>query len=161
MKTSSSIHLISALTIILLSQPAISPAAAQSSSPSDESGAHSAGAQDGPRVRADASDVPEAVIQGKELESILGREVRTRVEDNMGRIIDLLANRDGQVQAAVVELGGFLGIGTRKIAVEWAALRFEIREKQPIVILEMSRDQLRLAPEYKPNEPVVVRRAAE
>jgi len=29
------------------------------------------------------------------------------------------------VVAAVVEFGGFLGIGTRKIAVAWSDLRFE------------------------------------
>ena len=56
------------------------------------------------------------------LESVLGREVRTRVEEDVGRIIDLLADRYGRVQAAVIEFGGFLGIGTRKIAVEWSAL---------------------------------------
>ena len=158
MKTSSSVYLISALTIIVLSQPAISPAAAQSNSTSDESSVRSAGAQDGPRVRV---NVPEVVVQGKELESILGREVRTRMQGDVGRIIDLLANRDGQVQAAVVELGGFLGIGSRKIAVEWSALRFETRERESIVILEMNPDQLRRTPAYKPSEPVVVRQVAE
>ena len=48
-----------------------------------------------------------------------------------GRIIDLLADRSGQVRAAVIEFGGFLGIGTRKIAVDWSALRFEGDGKQP------------------------------
>ena len=95
----------------------------------------------------------------RDLESVLGRDVRTRVEEDMGRIIDLLADRNGQVQAAVIEFGGFMGIGTRKIAVEWPALRFEVDGKQPQVILDMTRDQLRKAPEYKPNEPAVVRKA--
>ena len=96
-----------------------------------------------------------------ELESILGKEVRTRVEEDVGRIIDLLADRQGRVQAAVIEFGGFLGIGTRKIAVEWSALRFESDGKQPVVVVEMTRDQLRVAPEYKPREPAVVRRASD
>jgi len=81
------------------------------------------------------------------------------VEDGAGRIIDLLVDRNGQVRAAVIEFGGFLGIGTRKIAVEWSALSFERDGKQPQVILDMTRDQLRKAPEYKPNEPAVVRKA--
>ena len=95
----------------------------------------------------------------RELESVLGREVRTLVEEGVGRIIDLLADRNGQVRAAVIEFGGFMGIGTRKIAVEWSALRFEGDGKQPQVIVDMTRDQLRKAPEYKPNEPAVVRKA--
>ena len=61
----------------------------------------------------------------------------------------------------MIEFGGFLGIGTRKIAVEWSALRFENDGKQPVVIVEMTRNQLRVAPEYKPSEPAVVRRAAD
>ena len=101
------------------------------------------------------------VFKRNQLESVLGREVRTRVEQDAGRVIDLLADRDGRVQAAVIEFGGFLGIGTRKIAVEWNALRFESDGKQPVLVVDLTRDQLRAAPEYKPNEPAVVRRASD
>ena len=73
----------------------------------------------------------------------------------MGRIIDLLADRDGKVVAAVIEFGGFLGIGTRKIAVEWSALRIEA-DKSPVAILDVTREQLRVAPEYKPDRPAAV-----
>jgi PRC-barrel domain len=95
--------------------------------------------------------------QTGQLESLLGREVRTRAESDAGRIIDLLTDREGKLQAAVVEMGGFLGIGTRKIAVDWRAFNFDTREQQSFVILELNREQLRLAPEYTAREPVVVR----
>jgi len=100
------------------------------------------------------------VARRDDLESVLGREVRTRVEEDLGRIIDLLVDRSGQVQAAVIEFGGFLGIGTRKIAVEWSALRFDADGKQRVIV-EVNRDQLRTAPEYKPTEPAIVGRASE
>jgi predicted O-methyltransferase YrrM len=87
--------------------------------------------------------------------------VWTRVEESVGRIIDLLADRTGEVQAAVIEFGGFLGIGTRKIAIEWSALRLVGAGKQTIVILDVTRDELRLAPEYKPHEPTVVSRVTD
>jgi hypothetical protein len=96
-----------------------------------------------------------------QLGSVLGRDVRTRVEEDAGRIVDVLTDRDGRVQAAVIEFGGFLGIGTRKIAVEWSALSFEGEGRQPVVIVEMTRNQLRVAPEFKPTEPAVVRRVAD
>jgi hypothetical protein len=107
------------------------------------------------------SEPPTASVRGHSLESVLGREVRTRVEEDVGRIIDLLADRYGRVQAAVIEFGGFLGIGTRKIAVEWSALRFEQDGRKPVVIVELTRDELRVAPEYKSSEPAIVRRASE
>jgi hypothetical protein len=53
------------------------------------------------------------------LESVLGREVTTSPDGDAGRVIDLLVDREGTVRAAVVEFGGFLGIGTRKVAIEW------------------------------------------
>jgi hypothetical protein len=40
-------------------------------------------------------------------------------------------------------------------------LSFESDGRQPVVIVEMTRNQLRVAPEYKPNEPAVVRRVAD
>jgi len=106
----------------------------------------------------DAAQGLTSVISQNRLDSVLGREVRTRVEEDGGRIVDILADRQSRVQAVVIEFGGFLGIGTRKIAVEWSALSFENDGKRPVVIVDLSRDQLRLAPEYKPNEqPMIVR----
>jgi PRC-barrel domain len=93
--------------------------------------------------------------------SVLGIEVRSSHEKNIGRIIDLLANRGGGVEAAVIEFGGFLGIGTRKIAIAWSTLRFESDGKHLVAILDIPRDQLRAAPDYKPDRPTVVTKAVQ
>ena len=76
-------------------------------------------------------------------------------------MIDILADRAGRVDAAVIEFGGFMGLGTRKIAVEWSALRFLTEGKQGFVQVELTRDQLRRAPEYKPGEVAVVLRSGQ
>ena len=101
----------------------------------------------------------EAPAEARRLGSVLGIEVRTTREQNVGRIVDLLASPSGQVEAAVIEFGGFLGMGSRKIAIEWSALRLENQGKQTVAILDMTRDQLRAAPEYKPDRPIVVHKA--
>jgi hypothetical protein len=145
----------SALTALLLGDFAVASKAGQAGAVLDPLGTPAI--DDTATRSADGDGVVHS--RRRELESVLGREIRTRVEEDMGRIIDLLADRNGQVQAAVIEFGGFMGIGTRKIAVEWSALRFEADVKQPQIILDMSRDQLRKAPEYKPSEPAVVRKA--
>ena len=98
-----------------------------------------------------ADDMPFAEPSAK-LESILGKDVKTLREGDGGRVIDLLVDNRGQVRAAVVEFGGFLGIGTRKIAVDWSAFRFA----WPSVMVDVSRDQLRATPEYKEKEPPFV-----
>src|SRR5207248_4753498 len=104
-----------------------------------------------------ADQRPEIADEASQPRGVLGIQVRTKTEEAMGRIIDLLADRDGKVVAAVIEFGGFLGIGTRKIAVEWSALRFDKDGHHFVATIHIPRDQLRSAPDYKPDQPVVVR----
>jgi hypothetical protein len=101
-------------------------------------------------------DPAHAPGQLKPANSVLGIEVRSSHEKNVGRIVDLLADKGGAVEAAVIEFGGFLGIGTRKIAIAWSDLRFETEGNQLIAILDIPRDQLRAAPDYKPDRPTIV-----
>ena len=76
----------------------------------------------------------------------------------MGRIVDVIVDRAGQVRAAIIDFGGFLGVGSRKIAVDWNALHFVPLGKPDAngVVLELTRDQVKAAPEYKEGKPVVV-----
>ena len=99
---------------------------------------------------------PAMVLDDQEVSTILGKSVRSSTGEDMGRIIDIIVSRDGQVHAAIIDFGGFLGIGTRKIAVDWRALNFAPAGKPGSITLELTRNQVRLAPEYKRGEPVVV-----
>jgi hypothetical protein len=67
----------------------------------------------------------------------------------MGRIVDVLFDEKGEPHAAVIDFGGFLGVGTRKIAISWSALRFDLGEKKNVIALDVGREQLKAAPEYK------------
>jgi len=101
------------------------------------------------------------VLDHREVQSVLGKEVRSAVDENMGRIVDIIVDRTGLVRAAVVDFGGFLGVGSRKIAIAWNALRFPVNgNKLERVTLEWTRDQVRAAPEYRDDKPVVVLEAA-
>lgn len=97
------------------------------------------------------------VLDRQDAEGILGREVRGSSGENMGRIVDVIVDRSGQARAAIIDFGGFLGVGSRKIAVDWKALSFPpATQKIDRVTLELSKDQVRAAPEYKPDKPIVV-----
>jgi PRC-barrel domain len=101
------------------------------------------------------------VLDHREMQSILGKEVRSAADENMGRIVDVIVDRTGQVRAAVVDFGGFLGVGSRKIAIGWSALHFAINgNKLERVTIEWTRDQVRTSPEYRDDKPVVVLEAA-
>jgi len=60
------------------------------------------------------------------------------------------------VRAAVIDFGGFLGVGSRKIVVDWAALHFPEDGKSDRLTVDLTRDQVKSAPEYKDGKPVVV-----
>lgn len=95
---------------------------------------------------------PASVLDDKDIETVLGREIYSSAGEDMGRIVDILVDHHGGVRAAIIDFGGFLGVGSRKIAVDWRAIQFG----QDRAISSLTRDQIRVAPEYKPGEPVVV-----
>ena len=99
---------------------------------------------------------PATVVDDREAEGVIGKNVRSSAGEEMGRIVDIIVNRAGQVRAAVIDFGGFLGVGSRKIAVAWNALHFPAAGQLDPVTVELTRDQVRLAPEILPGEPIVV-----
>jgi hypothetical protein len=98
------------------------------------------------------------ILNDHEVQGILGRDVEsTTANENMGRIVDVLVDRSGQVRAAIIDFGGFLGVGSRKIAVDWNALHFPQPAKPDAhITLDLTRDQVKAAPEYQEGKAVVV-----
>src|SRR5690606_23881776 len=56
---------------------------------------------------------------GISAENAVGREVATAGGEDLGEIEELIFAESGEVEAAIVEVGGFLGIGAREIAIPW------------------------------------------
>jgi hypothetical protein len=101
------------------------------------------------------------VIGARDAHGVLGREVRSPANEDMGRIVDVIVDRDGVVRAAVIDFGGFLGVGSRKIVVDWNAVHFgRVANKGDSVTLELTKEQVMAAPEYKEDTPIVVLGAA-
>ena len=101
------------------------------------------------------------VIGARDAHGILGREVRSAANEDMGRVVDVIVDREGNVRAAVIDFGGFLGVGSRKIVVDWGALRFwRVANKRDSITLELTKAQVAAAPEYKEDAPVIVLGAA-
>lgn len=101
-------------------------------------------------------ETPATVLDGGNVSNILGMQVRDAAGHDMGRIVDLLGDRNGEVRAAIIDFGGFLGVGSRKVAVDWHALHFPAKGQLDNAILALSRDAVTKAPEYKRGEPIVV-----
>jgi PRC-barrel domain len=97
------------------------------------------------------------IIGAGDAHGVLGRDVRSAANEDMGHIVDVIVDRAGSVRAAVIDFGGFLGVGSRKIVVDWKALRFgAVADKGDSISLELTKDQVKAAPEYKEDTPIVV-----
>jgi hypothetical protein len=134
---------------------AASWAAEESPSPSTGSSPPNAPSSTTPKEPAPPPSV--TIIGARDAHGVLGRDVRSTTDEDMGRIVDVIVDRAGTVRAAVIDFGGFLGVGSRKIVVDWNALHFgSIGNKSDSITLELSKDQVTAAPEYKEDTPVVV-----
>jgi hypothetical protein len=101
------------------------------------------------------------IIAPREAHGVLGRDVRSPTNEDMGHIVDVIVDRAGAVRAAVIDFGGFLGVGSRKIVVDWNALHFgAVADKSDSITLELTKAQVAAAPEYKEDKPIVVLGAA-
>lgn len=72
---------------------------------------------------------------------VLGAAVESTDGERIGSIDDILLEPDsGDINAAIISVGGFLGFGSKDIAVEWSELQINWDARE--VVLAMSRDQL-------------------
>lgn len=147
--------MICATTAALLA--AIGIAQAQSQAPQSEPPKTDT-AQPGPsQTTVPPGTPPSATVFDKSyVQGVLGKDVRSATGEDMGRIVDVVVDSAGEPRAAVIDFGGFLGVGSRKVAVDWNALHFSPSDKPSEVTLSLSRDQVKAAPEYGDKKPVVV-----
>jgi hypothetical protein len=112
-----------------------------------------------PQPAAAPSTTPAAqeILYEGEATSILGRSVQGSDAHEIGLVVDVLVDDTGQPRAAVVDFGGFLGIGNRRVAIVWRALRFTVGAKSGTISVDLTADQLRTTPEYKATtKPVMM-----
>ncbi|WP_019997826.1 PRC-barrel domain-containing protein [Aureimonas ureilytica] len=90
-------------------------------------------------------------VTGAELsaDNLMGTTVYGPDNQTIGSIGDLALTPQGQVDAVIVDVGGFLGIGAKPVAVAMDNLQF-MRDSSGRLTLttQFTQDQLRNAPEY-------------
>jgi len=100
--------------------------------------------------------VPAEQVAPVELAGLLGHAVVDAEGHEFARIVDLLADGQGRVRAVVVDVGGFMGLGNRKVAVAWSALRFAAGDKGPVMSIVIPPDRIKSWAEYIAGRPVAI-----
>jgi len=90
------------------------------------------------------------VEAGNFVSQMVGVEVYNNKHEDLARIEDVAVDKDGHVQAFILDVGEYLGLIAHFVAVKPAALRIEPAsgDGPPQAYLDATADQLRAAPEY-------------
>lgn len=106
-------------------------------------------------------------------DDVIGASVRNAQNENIGTVSDLVVDRSGKVRAALVSVGGFLGIGDKHVAVPWEQVQIQPpgansasgsattggvtgavgsltgAPRDPMLLVNMTKEQLQQAPAYR------------
>jgi hypothetical protein len=91
--------------------------------------------------------VPEQAEHQVRAESLLGVDV-SNGQDTIGEVADLIVTQDGRVEAIVVGVGGFLGVGQKSVALAWDSVELAERDGERVILVAATREQLEGMPEF-------------
>jgi sporulation protein YlmC with PRC-barrel domain len=78
----------------------------------------------------------------------IGKTVYDSGGNNIGDVNDLVMSQDGKVQATILGVGGFLGIGEKNVAVPVAAVQVINTDGAVRLVVNATKAQLDQAPSY-------------
>jgi sporulation protein YlmC with PRC-barrel domain len=90
-----------------------------------------------------------------------GRSVATRLvsdlykanvydpsEHKVGDITDLMIDSNGTITAAIISVGGFLGVNQKDVVIPFNELKVTKRDGKDWLVLNRTKDELKMAPAY-------------
>lgn len=77
------------------------------------------------------------------------QNVYDRADSKIGEITDVLVNKEGQIEAFIVSVGGFLGIGEKDVAVPFNAVSATQKDGKWYLTMNATKDALKSANGYK------------
>ena len=109
-----------------------------------------------------APAAPEVSGDGHLATQIIGENVYNGTGDDaqsVGDVNDIVLGADGKIEAVVVGVGGFLGIGEKDVAVDFAQLEWAERDGDRWLVAPMTKEQLETQAAfdrsaYEPEQPV-------
>ena len=91
--------------------------------------------------------------------TMLGQEVFGPDNQSIGEISDLVLEKDGNTRAGIVDVGGFLGVGEKKVAIPFDQIQVTKEGDQPRLTVAMTREELEQATAWE--EPAADMAATE
>ncbi len=89
-----------------------------------------------------------APANGMHASNLIGAEIKSAGDEDVGAVEDLIIDQNGQVVAVVVSVGGFLGMGEKNVAIAWDELTQSGTSDMQDLRVDVTREELQSAPEY-------------
>ena len=81
--------------------------------------------------------------------ALIGASVRNDKREAVGKVEDVYVDNNGAIKTVVVSVGGFLGVGTKNVAVKWSDLKLSRDDKAIVITTNWTKDSLKAMPDYK------------
>jgi sporulation protein YlmC with PRC-barrel domain len=104
-------------------------------------------------IGADAGFITAATGQIR-ASTLMGKAVYGPDDQSIGEVSDLVLEKEGGTRAALVDVGGFLGVGEKTVAIRFGDMQFtqaDAAADQKITIA-MTKEQLEALPTYEPTD---------
>jgi len=81
--------------------------------------------------------------------AVIGARVRNANKDTVGTVQDVYVDASGAVKNVVLSVGGFLGVGSKDVAVKWSDIKQSRDGNSVVLTTALDKDQLKALPDYK------------
>jgi sporulation protein YlmC with PRC-barrel domain len=84
---------------------------------------------------------------------LIGASVKSTQGENLGKIDELVIDpHDARIKAAVVSVGGVLGLGAKSVAIPWDKMTMGTGTDTDTITVAMGKDELEKAPGWQKSE---------
>jgi len=84
---------------------------------------------------------------------LIGKSVKNKTNETVGTVDDLLLSPDGKVSSIIIGVGGFLGMGEKRVAEPFEKLQNGGTSPGVVadyLVMDVSKNELSAAPDWKP-----------
>ncbi|MES0199149.1 PRC-barrel domain-containing protein [Mesorhizobium sp. M0011] len=89
--------------------------------------------------------------EGSIVTNIIGESVYNGTGDdaeNIGKVSDVVFDKDGQAKSVVIDVGGFLGVGAKSVAFEYGKLQWAEKNGDRWLVAQTTKDELTAQAEF-------------
>ena len=84
---------------------------------------------------------------------LIGASVKSAEGESLGKIDELVIDpHDARIKAAVVSVGGILGLGAKSVAIPWDKMTMGTGADRDTIVVAMGKDELEKAPGWQKSE---------